>query len=180
MADERLVGPFPEGREHDDYDRQRRRVLWSLPAGLYVLGSAAGGRRNLMTLNWATQVATDPKLVAVSVEVGAVTHELVTGGGAFSLQLLAREDRAVVRKFVKPLDDDGTPDRLAGFEVRTAVTGAPILRTARSWLDCRVQHSLPCGSHTVFVGEVVDCGEEIGPASEGVLRMEDTRMNYGG
>lgn len=180
MAEARPTGPIPEGRDPDDYDRRRRRVLWSMPTGLYVLGSAAAGRRNLMTLNWATQVATDPKLVAVSVEVAAVTHELVAAGGVFTLNILAREDRAAVRKFVKPLDDDGAPGVLAGFDVRTAVTGAPILDMALAWLDCRVAHSLDCGSHTVFVGEVMDCGEAADRPTEGVLRMEDTRMSYGG
>ena len=179
MAENRLIGPVPEGRDPDGYDRIRRRVLWSLPTGLYVLGSAAGGRRNLMTLNWAMQVSTDPKLVAVSIEAAAVTHGLVAEGGAFSLSILARDDRAVVRKFVKPLEDDGDPDHLAGFEVRRAVTGAPILGLAATWLDCRVRDRLDCGSHTVFVGEVVDVGPA--PSAEGdILRMEDTRMNYGG
>jgi flavin reductase (DIM6/NTAB) family NADH-FMN oxidoreductase RutF len=180
MAEARLIGPIPEGRDPDDYDRQRRRVLWSMPSGLYVLGSAAGGRRNLMTLNWATQVATDPKLVAVSVEVAAVTHGLVRTGGGFSLNILAREDRATVRKFVKPLDDDAGTGALAGFDVHTGTTGAPILEIALAWLDCRVADSLECGSHTVFVGEVVDCGEAADRPTEDVLRMEDTRMNYGG
>lgn len=179
MAEARLTGPFPEGRDQEEYDRERRRILWSLPSGLYVLGSTAAGRRNLMTLNWATQVATDPKLVAVSVEVGAVTHELVSAGRAFTLNVMAREDRALVRKFVKPLADDGDPGSLAGFAVHAATTGAPILTTAMEWLDCRLWQSVPCGSHTLFIGEVVDCG--LGDDAEAeVLRMEDTRMSYGG
>lgn len=177
MAEGRLIGPVPAGQDPEEYDRRRRRILWSLPTGLYVLGSRAGGRRNLMTLNWATQVATDPKLVAVSVEVGAVTHRLVADGGAFTLNVLDREDRAVVRKFVKPLDDGGDPGELAGFRVRQAVTGAPVLDMAVAWLDCRVCEAVECGSHTLFVGEVVDCG---GPGAAQILRMEDTRMNYGG
>lgn len=175
-----MVGPIPEGQDPDEYDRMRRRVLWSLPTGLYVLGSAADGRRNLMALNWAIQVATDPKLVAVSIETPAVTHDLVGRGRVFSLNLMPREERAVIRKFVKPLDDDGRPGELAGFAVRTAVTGAPILESAVAWLDCRVVEDLPCGSHTVFIGEVVDCAEVPVDGSEGVLRMEDTRMSYGG
>ncbi len=179
MAEVRLTGPFPDGRDPEEYDRERRRILWSLPSGLYVLGSAAAGRRNLMTLNWATQVATDPKLVAVSVEVGAVTHELVSAGGAFTLNVMAREDRALVRKFVKPLHDEGDPATLAGFAVRTAATGAPILAAAREWLDCRLWQLVACGSHTLFIGEVVDCGMA-GDADGDVLRMEDTRMSYGG
>lgn len=180
MAEESIIGPVPAGADPEAYDRRRRRILWSLPSGLYVLGASADGRRNLMTLNWAMQVATAPKLVAVSVEAGAVTHGLVAAGGAFTLSVMAREDRAVVRRFVKPLEDVGDPGVLAGFEVFTAATGAPVLSMAASWLDCRVTGTVGCGSHTLFVGEVVDCGEAEGRESEGVLRMEDTRMNYGG
>lgn len=171
------TGPIPAGQDPDGYDRRRRRILWSLPTGLYVLGSRHGDRRNLMTLNWATQVATEPKLVAVSVEKAAVTHGLVAAGGVFSLSVLDRADRAIVRKFVKPLDDDGDPAELAGFAVHRAVTGAPILQQAVAWLDCEVRQAPDCGSHTVFIGEVVDCG---GTDAEEILRMEDTRMNYGG
>jgi len=174
------VGPFPPGADPEEYDRRRRRVLWSLPSGLYVLGSSAGGRRNLMTTNWAMQVATEPKLVAVSVEVAAYTHELVTQGGVFALSVMAREDRTVIRRFVKPIrpEDDTEPDHLAGFAVQRAATGAPILVVAAAWLDCAVTTVVPCGSHTVFVGEVRDCGETADMPD--VLRMEDTRMNYGG
>ena len=64
-----IVGPFPPGRDPEEYDKLRRRVLWKMPSGLYVLGShATGERRNGMTINWVTQVSFDPKLVGVSVE----------------------------------------------------------------------------------------------------------------
>lgn len=158
-----------------------------MPTGLYLLGSRAGGSANLMTLNWAVQVSTDPKLVAVSVEVGAETHRLVEEGGVFALSLLRRADRAVVRKFVKPAAPGPGEGQLGGFAVRTATTGAPILAQARAFLDCEVTARQPCGSHTLFVGQVVDAGalEADGTGGEdeneaGILRMEDTRMNYGG
>ncbi len=176
-GDNRPVGPWPAGADPEAYDRLRRRILWSMPGGLYVLGSRAGGRRNLMTLNWATQVAVEPKLVAVSVEAAAVSHGLVRDGRVFALSILRRADRAVVRRFVKPLDDDGDPGSLGGLAVVAGPTGAPVLAQAAAWLECAVRHELPCGSHTLFVGEVVDCGGD--PDTE-VLRMEDTRMSYGG
>jgi flavin reductase (DIM6/NTAB) family NADH-FMN oxidoreductase RutF len=180
MADDaRLVGPFPDGADPEAYDRLRRRILWSLPSGLYVLGTRAADRRNLMTLNWATQVAVEPKLVAVSVEAVALSHRLLQDGQVFSLNILARTERAIVRKFVKPLEDAGDPGQLAGFELRPSVTGAPILADAAAWLECELRHQLGCGSHTLFVGEVVDCGGEEAGGVE-VLRMEDTRMSYGG
>ncbi|MGH9038054.1 MAG: flavin reductase family protein, partial [Acidimicrobiia bacterium] len=79
------IGPFPSGVEtdeqKDEYDKLRRRVLWKMPYGLYVVGSRAGDRRNLMTLNFATQVSFEPKLVGIGVEKEAYTHELIAAGG---------------------------------------------------------------------------------------------------
>jgi hypothetical protein len=50
------IGPFPSGVESDEqkqeYDKLRRRVLWKMPYGLYVVGARDGERRNGMTLNW--------------------------------------------------------------------------------------------------------------------------------
>jgi len=190
--DDDPVGPIPVERDPDDYDRLRRRVLWSIPVGLYVVGSRAGARRNLMTVSWVTQVAQEPKLVGIGVERRAYTHELMTEGGVFSLSFLARRDRALVRHFVKPVQDADVDDEtgvgiMNGEAVRQASTGAPILELAVAWLDCEIRHTLPLGSHTWFVGEVMDAGaadSELEPgtatADDGILRMEDTRMNYGG
>ena len=173
------VGPFPDGADPDAYDRLRRRILWSMPSGLYVLGTQAEGRRNLMTLNWATQVAVDPKLVAVSVETAAVTHGLLHEGRAFALSILPRSERAIVRKFVKPLEDDGAADSLAGHPLLPGIDGPPVLAVAAAWLRCNIRQEVPCGSHSIFIGEVIDCGGD--PAEDlEVLRMEDTRMSYGG
>jgi flavin reductase (DIM6/NTAB) family NADH-FMN oxidoreductase RutF len=174
------VGPFPPGADHDAYDRMRRRVLWKLPMGLYVLGSRAGGRRNLMTINWAMQVSMQPKHLAVSVEAAAVTHGLVTEGRCFSLSLIRREQKAEVRKFVKPAVEDPEAQSLNGVPYRVAVTGAPIPEIAVAWLDCELRHTLAVGSHSLFVGEVVDAGFAEDGEDAPVLRMEDTRMSYGG
>ena len=156
----------------------RRRILWRMPSGLYLLGSAAGGRRNLMTHTWAMQVSQEPKLLAVSIRHDALTCELVRQGGAFSLCFLKREDRAIVRAFTKPAEEGPGPAMLGGVAVRTGSTGTPIFSGAASWLECEVRQELELGDHALFVGEVGDCGapDEDAP----LLRTEDTRLNYGG
>ena len=192
-----IVGPIPEGRDPDTYDRLRRRVLWSMPTGLFVVGSRVGERRNLMTANWVMQVATTPKLVVASVERESVTAALIAEGGGFSVSLLSRTDRAVVRRFVKPVEDvvagpvgrgpchaggagarGGRRPALSGCGGRLAVpVGYGTPWTPVLWT---VPHR---ASHVLFVGEVVDAGERAAePTTDhpGLLRMEDTRMNYGG
>lgn len=182
-------GGEPDGGRPDD--RLRRRVLWALPSGLYVVGSSDGTRSNLMTANLVVQVATEPKLVAVAIDASSLTIKLVRAGGCFAISLLAREDRALVRRFVKPVpeedvvSEDGAcgghraPREMAGEAVAVHVTGAPVLARAAAWLDCTLRHRLALGSHELCIGEVVAVG---GPDGEvpPVLRMEDTRMNYGG
>jgi flavin reductase (DIM6/NTAB) family NADH-FMN oxidoreductase RutF len=178
------VGPFPPGVDTDDareaYDKLRRRVLWKLPSGLYVLGTTDGAdRRNGMTVNWVTQVSFVPKLVAVSVERTAFTHELLLVRGVFALNLSRQDDRAVVRKFTKPVEVDLVARTLNGFAFHHGVTGAPILDQAVAYVDCEVREQVEVGDHTMFVGEVVDAGFQADEDST-VLAMQDTRMNYGG
>ncbi len=177
------IGPFPPGIESDEqkeeYDKLRRRVLWKMPYGLYVVGSRAGSNHNLMTLNWATQVSFEPKLLGISVEKIAFTHELIAAGGVFSLNLLSQEDRAAVRKFVKPVEVDAEARTLNGYAYHDGRTGAPILDIAAAWVECEVRNPVDCGGHTFFIGEVVDAGFQADEETP-VLRMEDTRMSYGG
>jgi flavin reductase (DIM6/NTAB) family NADH-FMN oxidoreductase RutF len=178
------IGPYPPGVEtdeqHDEYDRLRRRVLWKMPSGLYVLGSTdQGERRNGMTMNWVTQLSFDPKWIGVSIERTAFTHELVEAGGCFAVNLIDREDRAIVRKFTKPVDVDLDAKTLNGFPYHEKVTGAPVLTQAVAYVDCEVRERVTAGNHTLFIGEVVDTAFQK-PEETEVLRMEDTRMNYGG
>jgi len=174
-----IVGPIPDGADAEEYDKLRRRVLWAMPAGLYIVGSRAGDRRNGMTLDWTVQVSSDPKLLAISVEQAAFTHELITAGRVFSLNLVDREDRAIVRKFTKPVEVDLEAHTLNEFPFHDGRTGAPVLDQAMAVLECEVRHELDLGTHTLFVGEIVFAAfqkaEDTAP-----LRMEDTRMNYGG
>jgi flavin reductase (DIM6/NTAB) family NADH-FMN oxidoreductase RutF len=149
-----------------------------MPSGIYLLGSAAGGRRNLMTHNLAMQVAIEPKLLAVAVRRDALTHDLVHEGRAFTLCFLKRQDRALVRGFTKPVLEGPGPGMLGGVEVRVGSTGAPVLTQAAAWLECEVRNEVEAGDHTLFVGEVVNCSAPDEEAE--LLRMEDTRLNYGG
>src|SRR3546814_9651694 len=86
------------------------------------------------------------------------------------------EDTKVFVKFSKPATDDGAT--LNGRAVRPATTGAPVFDEALAWLDCEVRHTLDLGSHTLFVGEVVDAA--MNEPDKRAASMRDTRMKYGG
>ncbi len=168
----------------EELDRHRRRVLWALPTGLYLVGSRAGDEVNLMTANLVVQVCVEPKLVGVALERDSVTARLVDQGRSFAISLLHRADRDVVRRFVKPVTEverapDGAVLAMSGHAVtEVGPDRVPALAAAAGYLACAVRSAEELGSHTLVIGEVTEIGGE--PAEAEILRMEDTRMHYGG
>ncbi len=157
-------------------DELVNRLTWKIPNALVLIGSRSGEERNAMTASWVSQLSMEPVLIGVGVDNDAVTHRLITAGGSFTVNLWDSEDTKVFVKFSKPATDDGTT--LNGRAVRAATTGAPVFDEALAWMDCQVRHTLDLGTHTLFVGEVVDGAirdDAARPAS-----MNDTRMKYGG
>jgi flavin reductase (DIM6/NTAB) family NADH-FMN oxidoreductase RutF len=157
-------------------DELINRVTWKIPNALTLVGSRAGDERNAMTTSWVTQLAMEPVLIGLGVDNKAVTRRLIADGGSFSVNLWDAEDTRVFVKFSKPAAyADGA---LNGRAVRDGATGAPIFDEAVAWLDCAVRHTLDLGSHTLFVGEVVDAA--IVDDAKRAASMADTRMKYGG
>lgn len=157
-------------------DTMVNRVTWKIPNALVLIGSKDGDERNAMTASWVTQLSMEPVLIGVGIENDAVTHRLIQSGGSFSVNLWDAEDTRVFVKFSKPATDDG--DTLNGRSVRSATTGAPIFDEAIPWLDCQVEESIDLGTHTLFIGEVVDA--DVANDEARAAAMSDTKMKYGG
>ena len=151
-------------------------ATWKIPNALALVGSRFEDEWNGMTTSWITQVSQDPVLIGVGVDTVAVTHRLIAGGGSFTVNLWDATNTRPFVKFSKPAIKDGMT--LNGLAITEGETGAPIFDSAIAWLECVVKNSVPCGTHTFFIGELVAAGindDEAAPAS-----MSDTRMKYGG
>ena len=135
-------------------DELLNKVTWKITNALALIGSRAGDERNAMTASWITQLSMAPVLIGVAVDNEAVTRRLIADGGSFTVNLWDASDTRVFVKFSKPAVDDGST--LNGRAVREATTGAPVFDEAVAWMDCEVRHRLDLGTHTLFVGEVVD------------------------
>ncbi|MGH9289912.1 MAG: flavin reductase family protein, partial [Acidimicrobiales bacterium] len=131
---------------------------------------------NAMTTSWFTQLSMEPVLIGIGVDNSAVTHRLIAEGGTFTVNLWDAEETRVFVKFSKPATyEDGA---LNGRPVRDGATGAPVFEEAIAWLECEVRQQHDLGSHTLFIGELVDAAirDDDGRAAS----MSDTRMKYGG
>lgn len=163
------------------YDKLRRRLLWGIANGLYLLGTHQYETPHVMAVSWVTQVATAPKLLAVSVEFAAKTAGCIDDSGNFLLALLPRERKEIVRKFVKPELEVVTTDgglSIQGLAFGLSEFGNPFPLEALGYLEMRLVSRTALGSHVLYLGEVCDAVLVQGEAE--ILTMRDTRMNYGG
>jgi len=157
-------------------DELINRATWKIPNALALVGSRAGDEWNAMTTSWITQLSMEPVLIGVGVDNKAVTHRLITLGKSFSVNLWSADDTRVFVKFSKPASFDAMT--LNGRPVHAGATGAPVFEEAIAFLDCELRHAHDLGSHTLFIGEVVDAGVRNDEAR--AAAMSDTRMKYGG
>jgi len=163
-----------DGRPPDELINQ---VTWKIPNALALIGSRWGDEWNAMTTSWITQVSMDPVLVGIGVDNSSVTHRLISAGGAFSINLWSSADTRTFVKFSKPARRDGLT--LNGRAVREGATGVPVFEEAVAWMELKVHSSTDYGTHTFFVGEIVNAGLDP-DYDEPVAAISHTRMKYGG
>ena len=145
--------------------------------GLFVIGSVSkDGEPNGMTANWVTQVAFDPRIVAVAIESDAHTRANIDDTGVFSVSILPAVSEELAVKFTrKSTSGEG---RLEGEPVSYFETGAPVLDAAVAWYECRVVDSDEPGDHVIYFGEVTGGG--MGPAAGEAAPLSAVGMSYAG
>src|SRR6478752_8765940 len=94
-------------------------------------------------------------VTVVTTLVDGAWHGMTSAGGVFGVNVLAKDQAEVARRFAGMVPGLAVADRFDGENWTTADTGVPLLDSALGWLDCRVVHEYPGGDHTIFVGEVV-------------------------
>lgn len=139
-------------------DDAKKTALRMIPYGLYVMTARSrdGATVSAATVNWVTQAAFAPPLVAVGVKKDSGGHALVKEAGAFALNILGKGQAALAYDFFKPTQLQG--DRLNGHAFRAGVTGSPILEAVPAWVECRLVETVERGDHSLFVGELVEAG----------------------
>jgi flavin reductase (DIM6/NTAB) family NADH-FMN oxidoreductase RutF len=131
-----------------------RSVMGHFATGVTVVTTAHNGEVRGMTANSFTSVSLEPISVLVCVNREAITHRILTASGAFCVNVLTAEHEALSRSCARP----DTPEaELQGIRYHRGETGSPILDDALAYLDCRVAGSFEFGTHTIFIGEPIDC-----------------------
>lgn len=108
-----------------------------------LVGSAHGGRRNVMAAAWSMPVEFVPPRVAVVIDKRTYTRELIMASGGFTLSLPGRAlaDATYTVGSVSGRDLAGGPDKLAHYGLQafdSPLLGLPFIEGCVAWLECRL------------------------------------------
>lgn len=124
--------------------------------GLYLVSSVKDGKFNGQIANSMFQVTSKPSTIAVSINKENLTHSYIQASRVFSVSILSEETpMTFIGLFGFKSGRD--IDKFKNIKYRIGKTGSPIvLDNAVAYLEVKLIQELECGSHTIFVGEVVD------------------------
>ena len=131
-------------------------VLSPLPVVLVSCGGTEKWQPNIITIAWTGSVCSDPPMLSISVRPERYSYEIIETTGEFvvnvpSLQQAKTTDWCGMvsgRKVDKFAESGLTP--APALKVQ-----CPIILECPINIECRVRQSLPLGTHTLFLAEVV-------------------------
>ncbi len=140
--------------------------------GMRFLAGAVNIVTTVQNGNWFGMTATavcsasaEPPTVLVCVNERSATHEALVASGMFCVNVLGAHDSALSPAFSGCVPPQ---ERFShGRWKLTRAGGLPTLEGALASFDCRIVNIVRCGSHSIFLGEVLDVS--IGAATEPLI-----------
>lgn len=139
-----------------------RGVMSRFASGVALVCARNAGVVHGLTVSSFCSVSLDPPLVLVCLRREGQCHDFIVRAGSFTVNVLGAGQVDAARRFA---DASLSPEqRFGDLPHAPAVTGAPVLRDAIAWVDCRVENVYPGGDHSIIVGQVLMAGQN-GPES---------------
>ncbi|MGN0991072.1 MAG: flavin reductase [Candidatus Ventricola sp.] len=133
------------------------KALYNITYGLYMLSVRADEQDNACIINTAVQVASDPLRIAISVNKGNHTHDMLMQSGRFNLSALTTSTPfSLFQRF--GMQSGRSVKKFDGFEdaVRAENGILYLASHANALLCCKVERTVDLGSHTMFIAELED------------------------
>jgi flavin reductase (DIM6/NTAB) family NADH-FMN oxidoreductase RutF/rubredoxin len=125
--------------------------------GMYIISSEKEGKLNGQIANTAFQITSEPPTIAISINKLNLTHEYIMKSKVFTISILSNEaPMTLIGNFGFKSGRD--IDKFKDVKFKTGLTGTPIiLEYTVGYLECEVIGVTDVGTHSIFIGRVVDC-----------------------
>jgi flavin reductase (DIM6/NTAB) family NADH-FMN oxidoreductase RutF/rubredoxin len=144
------------------------KTLHKVSYGLYVICSKDGENINGQIANALFQVTSEPPTIAVSINKQNLTHEFIDKSKCFTVSILSEEaPLTFIGNFGFKSGRD--IDKFKDINFKLGKSKVPlVLDYALACLETKVIDKIDVGTHTIFIGNVVD----------GEILSEDKAMTY--
>lgn len=130
-----------------------RQGMRSLFSGVCIISTVDGGERVGLVASSVTSVSMEPPTLLVCINKNASAHDVVMRSGVFAITILAENHAEIARIFSSSRRRE---ERFVTGRWKAAPTGCPILSDAPASFDCRTVQVIDGGTHTIFLGRVLD------------------------
>ena len=131
-------------------------ALYKFQSGLYVVSAKDGEDVGACIINTGLQLTSTPLQVMVAVNKQNHTESVIEAAGHFALTVITEAANMLyIGRFGFRTSVDY--DKFDGIEHLTTELGDPFTpECSACMLACKVVGTLDVGTHTIFVGEIVD------------------------
>ena len=132
------------------------KALQKVSYGVYVVCSKKGDKPNGQIANTVFQITAEPATIAISINKQNLTHECIAESKKFTVSILSTEaPMAFIGTFGFKSGRD--LDKFQNIKSMNGITGMPmVMDYTLACLEAEVINSLDCGTHTLFLGKIVD------------------------
>ena len=133
-----------------------KKTLYMISYGMYVVSSKKEGKFNGQIANTVFQVTAEPPQFSVCINKENLTHQFIRESGVFTVSILERD---VPMKFIGRFGfrSGKEVEKFKGIDYKLGITGVPVvIQNCLGYLECEVINNVDAGTHTVFIGKVVE------------------------
>lgn len=133
-----------------------KKTLYQISYGMYVVSSKKEGTFNGQIANTVFQVTAEPPQISVCINKENLTHQFIRKSRVFTVSILERD---MPMEFIGRFGfrSGKAVEKFKGIDYKLGITGAPVvIQNCLGYLECEVSNSMDVGTHTVFIGKVVE------------------------
>ncbi len=160
LADAIFASMFPEkiGAGSGEERKIEPEAMFKISYGLFVLSAKEGEKDNGCIINTVMQVTDSPKRIAIAVNKGNYTHDMILRTGKFNISVLTEDTPFKIFQqfgFQSGLDTDKFSE-YGGKTVRSENGIRYIQEYTNAFLSGKVIQSEDCGTHTLFTADITE------------------------
>lgn len=149
-------------------------LLGRVPSGLFIVTASYEGKHAAYLASFVQQVSFEPLIFSIACHPDRYPYQLIQKSGFFGLNLIAENDKVLLKTFAKGHGPDEDPLASISYE---DVGGVALLKDALGGAVFKVVSEFKPGDHSLFFGEAIS-GKIFDAQGKPWVHTRKSALNY--